>query len=48
VLWPSIWKVRYWSFWRKLRHTLVLLIMLASIAMLWYWNVLGAHLALGQ
>ena len=48
VLWPSIWKVHYWSFWRKLRHTLVLLIMLASIAMLWYWNVLGAHLALGQ
>ncbi len=48
VLWPSIWKVRYWSFWRKLRHTLVLLIMLASIALLCYWNVLGAHLAVGQ
>jgi CubicO group peptidase (beta-lactamase class C family) len=48
VLWPSIWKVHYWSFWRKLRHTLGLLIMLASIAMLWHWNVLGAHLAAGQ
>ncbi len=48
ALWPSIWKVHYWSFWRKLRHTLGLLIMLVSIAMLWYWNVLGAHLAIGQ
>jgi len=39
-------RARGWSFWRKLRHVVVILLMLAVIALLLRWNVLLAPLGL--
>ena len=44
---PRVWRLRSWSFWHKLRHTMALLLMLAVVALLIEWKVLLAPLSLG-
>ncbi len=37
-----------WSIWRKLRHVLVVLVMVAAALLLWQWNFILAPVMLGQ
>lgn len=39
---PAAWTARGWSFWRKLRYTGVVAIMLAAVLLLIYWRLLFA------
>jgi hypothetical protein len=40
LLWPA-WRARDWSWWRKLRHTVVVAVFAAAAFMLWHWNLVG-------
>ncbi|MBS0432498.1 MAG: beta-lactamase family protein [Proteobacteria bacterium] len=44
---PRAWRQRSWTLWRKLRHTGVLILMLAVVLLLVEWKVLLAPLSLG-
>lgn len=48
ALWflPRVWQLQRWSFWRKLRHSLILALMVWTIVMLIEWKVLLAPLTL--
>jgi CubicO group peptidase (beta-lactamase class C family) len=48
ALWflPRVWKLQAWRFWRKLRHSLVLALMVWTIVLLIEWKVLLAPLKL--
>ncbi len=43
---PRAWRLPRWSFWRKLRHTLILALMLWTLALLIEWKILLAPLML--
>lgn len=49
ALWflPRAWRAQAWGFWRKLRHTLIVALMLWTIVLLIEWRVLLAPLAVG-
>jgi CubicO group peptidase (beta-lactamase class C family) len=44
ALWflPGVWRLQAWRFWRKLRHSLILALMVWTIALLIEWKVLLA------
>ncbi|MEO6968436.1 MAG: serine hydrolase domain-containing protein [Rhodanobacteraceae bacterium] len=44
---PRAWRASTWSVWRKLRHTLIVALMLWTIVLLIEWRVLLAPLAVG-
>ncbi len=46
TLWPAL-RARDWSLWRKLRHAIVVLVMVFAVVLLVRWNVLFAPLSLG-
>jgi hypothetical protein len=48
ALWflPRVWQLQGWRFWRKLRHTLILALMVWTIVLLIEWKVLLAPLTL--
>ena len=42
LIWlPAIWRHASWPVWRRLRHSCALLVLLAFVATLAHWNVLG-------
>jgi CubicO group peptidase (beta-lactamase class C family) len=48
ALWflPRVWRMQAWSFWRKVRHNLILALMVWVVVMLVEWKVLLAPLVL--
>jgi hypothetical protein len=40
LLWPA-WGANDWGFWRKLRHTLAVVVFVLAAWLLWHWNLVG-------